>query len=310
MNKIDFLKYTTFPLDSNTMDFMQKMIETVVGMSAVCGEKVIVSGCTVNGNHVSDGLVIIKGELLEFKGDVRMDKVYIEETREQVVCLEEAFDDLYIRRCVKFGNGDGVNNFNWSEFRYLDDIPVLMGKIAGLQSGKTDKGHTHTISDITNLPVSVVPKGLIAMWSGSTTAIPSGWTLCNKGYVYQGIFVPNLSGRFVVGAGSGKYDKAPNEDYSYNVGDVGGNGMVALSPEQMPSHTHLMKDYYFAESHLDKKGAEDGNDYISKEICGSATVDKDNHYLFFMNHDTYSRGGDKVHENRPPYYVLAYIIKL
>lgn len=285
MNKIDFLKYTTFPLDSNTMDFMQKMIETVVGMSAVCGEKVIVSGCTVNGNHVSDGLVIVRGELLEFKGDVRMDKVYIEETREQVVCLEEAFDDLYIHRCVKFGNGDGVNNFNWSEFRYLDDIPALMGKIAGLQSGKTDKGHSHTISDITNLPVSVVPKGLIAMWSGSTTAIPSGWTLCNKGYVYQGIFVPNLSGRFVVG-----YDPL-HVDYKL-VGNKGGLEAVTLGIEQIPPHDHNYSTYVY--------GGSDKFNFAYKY----------NSECVWKQYTTSKSGGGKAHENRPPYYVLAYIIKL
>jgi microcystin-dependent protein len=26
-------------------------------------------------------------------------------------------------------------------------------------------------------------------------------------------------------------------------------------------------------------------------------------------HDTYSAGGDQPHENRPPYYTLAYIIR-
>ena len=284
MNKIDFLKYTTFPLDSNTMDFMQKMIETVVGMSAVCGEKVIVSGCTVSGNHVSDGLVIIKGELLEFKGDVRIDKVYIEETREQVICLEEAFDDLYIRRCVKFGNGDGVNNFNWSEFRYLDDIPALMSKIAGLQSGKTDKGHTHTISDITNLPVSVVPKGLIAMWSGSTTAIPSGWALCDGRYV-GGVRTPDLRGRFVVG-----YDPL-HTDYN-SVGNQGGLEAVTLGIEQIPPHDH---NY---------------NTLIDEDPLKYNFTGRDNTKCAWKQYTTSKSGGGEAHENRPPYYVLAYIIKL
>ena len=295
MNKIDFLKYTTFPLDSNTMDFMQKMIETVVGMSAVCGEKVV----------VSDGLVIIKGELLEFKGDVRIDKVYIEETREQVICLEEAFDDLYIRRCVKFGNGDGVNNFNWSEFRYLDDIPALMSKIAGLQSGKTDKGHTHTISDITNLPVSVVPKGLIAMWSGSTTAIPSGWTLCNKGYVYQGIFVPNLSGRFVVG-----YD--PRDSYFNQVGALGGSKSVSLGKDQLPKHTHSFNDYFRFDDHalnLVDRGVADGKITLP-EAEGNQNGGWAGNTMYYKKNITDESGAGKSFDILPSYYVLAYIIKL
>lgn len=44
-------------------------------------------------------------------------------------------------------------------------------------------------------PVS--PSGVICMWSGATTAIPTGWALCNGS---NG--TPDLRDKFVVGAGS------------------------------------------------------------------------------------------------------------
>lgn len=67
-----------------------------------------------------------------------------------------------------------------------------------------------------------VPSGIIAMWSGSTLSIPSGWVLCD------GLnSTPDLRDRFIVGAGS-----------TYAVGDTGGANTVALAAGEMPSHTH------------------------------------------------------------------------
>lgn len=304
MNRIDFLKYTTFPLDSNTMDFMQEMIETVVSMSAVCGDNVIVSGCFENGNQVSDGLVIINGELLKFKGDVKVAKVYIEETREQVVCLEETFDDLYIRRCVKFGNGDGTNNLNWSDFRRLDNIPELMGKIIGLQASKSNIGHTHTITEVTNLPTSVVPKGLIAMWSGSTTAIPEGWALCD-GNTVNGVQTPNLKGKFIVGYNS--------VDSSFNrVGMSGGSKSLSLGKDHLPKHSHSFNDYFrFDDPNLDlvSKGVADGK-YTVATGEGNKNGGETSNAMYYRRNTTDEMGSGKSFDLLPPYYVLAYIIKL
>jgi len=54
--------------------------------------------------------------------------------------------------------------------------------------------------------VSAVPAGGIIMWSGSIGSIPTGWNLCDGS---NG--TPNLTDRFIVGAGS-----------SYAVGNTGG----------------------------------------------------------------------------------------
>ncbi len=67
-----------------------------------------------------------------------------------------------------------------------------------------------------------IPKGLIAMWSGSIEAIPTGWALCDG---QNG--TPDLRDRFIVGAGN-----------SYDVGDTGGEERVTLSSSQIPRHRH------------------------------------------------------------------------
>lgn len=67
---------------------------------------------------------------------------------------------------------------------------------------------------------SHIPKGLIAMWSGSD--LPAGWFLCDG---KNG--TPDLRDRFIVGVGD-----------EYNQGDTGGKDSVTLSKENLPSHSH------------------------------------------------------------------------
>ena len=84
--------------------------------------------------------------------------------------------------------------------------------------------HTHTVSQITDMPdlTNMIPSGIICMWSGESTAIPSGWHLCDGS---SG--TPDLRDRFIVGAGS-----------TYKVKDTGGEASHKLTTNEMPSHNH------------------------------------------------------------------------
>lgn len=131
-----------------------------------------------------------------------------------------------------------------------------------------------------------IPSGIITMWSGSIDSIPEGWALCDGGGVLSnGGRIPDLRGRFIVG-----YD---SEDTDYNsIGKKGGEKKHQLSIAEMPSHNHF---YLY---HIN--GAEDYNKYSNKNNVDG--IDK--------GMPTSKEGGDRPHENRPPYYTLAYIIKL
>lgn len=127
-----------------------------------------------------------------------------------------------------------------------------------------------------------VPKGAIMMWSGAVGDIPAGWALCDGA---NG--TPNLSGRFVVG-----YD-ASREDYA--VGETGGLEEVLLTAEQsgLPAHTHTVT------GPLEKSGEEGikGKNYFLGKVGSFITSEA-------------KENAKKAHENRPPYYVLAYIMKI
>lgn len=146
---------------------------------------------------------------------------------------------------------------------------------------------------------SSIPRGLIAMWNG--TQVPNGWALCN-GQIVDDLQTPDLSGKFVVGWQSG------NEDYNL-IGNTGGQEKVTLTTQEIPSHVHNFADAYFIEAHSDLVGA-NGTQWIGNNLSGSNKTDRDNSYVCLWDHDTRATGGSQPHENRPPYYVLAYIIKL
>ena len=135
-----------------------------------------------------------------------------------------------------------------------------------------------------------IPVGGIIMWSGSS--VPEGWALCN-GQKVNGVQTPNLCNRFIVGSGG-----------EYNVGATGGAKEVTLTESQMPKHRH----YYSGDDQLwnTRDSAYDigyeatvGGYDAKSETEGGAKVYK-----------TSRTGGDQAHENRPPYYALAFIMRV
>jgi len=135
----------------------------------------------------------------------------------------------------------------------------------------------------------MVPKGAIIMWSGSLVSIPPGWALCDGS---NG--TPDLRDRFIVGAGS-----------SYSVGSTGGEATHILTIAEMPSHSHTIFDPGHRHEIGDGNSGgtfwkavfdSSGSSYLSGIAMTGITIN--------------STGGNAAHENRPPYYALAYIMKL
>ena len=136
-----------------------------------------------------------------------------------------------------------------------------------------------------NAAFGTFPVGAIVLWSGAASNIPDGWRLCDGTYG-----TPNLRGRFVVG-----YD-ADDGDHN-TIGNKGGEKTHKLTVSEMPSHYHSITMW----------GGDIADDW-KKQNNLYLTHDKwsDQH----NNRDFSSVGGDQPHENRPPYYVLCYIMRV
>jgi microcystin-dependent protein len=159
------------------------------------------------------------------------------------------------------------------------------------------------------------PLGGIIMWSGSTA--PTGWALCD-GRTVNGYKTPNLKGRFVVGYDNGVADyNNPGNLSTKGTGssNLGGSEDVTLTNNQMPRHNHGGSTVSAGvHSHFTMLGVE-GDDSGHGSSSSEYTLGP---FKLFVSalpagahaHTINPDGGTSAHENRPPYYTLAYIMRV
>lgn len=149
---------------------------------------------------------------------------------------------------------------------------------------------------------SYLPAGVILLWSGAISAIPSGWVLCNGSNS-----TPDLRNRFVVGAGS-----------TYAVGATGGSADAVVV-----SHSHTASSS--SSSSVSDPGhshTTQGNGAPNGGGAGQAYTSGTNQPPHTINASTTgisvstststtvnSTGVSGTNANLPPYYALAYIMK-
>lgn len=180
---------------------------------------------------------------------------------------------------------------------------------------------------------NLIPRGTIVMWQG--TIAPKGWQLCDgrafKEEVEEtdddtgekiikeqdsNINTPNLSGKFVLG-----YDSI------HSLGSSGGNKKINLLANQLPQHTHKGN---YEQSISSSNQCSTGSYYsfqphYSYQTSVTTTTECTDCSKFGTMPNSTTRGdlsklkddekksaissGDDVNI-MPPYYVLAYIIKV
>lgn len=313
----------SFPVDCETLDYLQTNIGIVSALGNILGDKAILQGCeTDNTGRSKEGYVFLKttafpeGEVLFFEGGLVSRSVYVKEEAIGLTAQGYTFPQAYVVRSLAPGDivADGQENvedvFAWEEFKNFKTLFELEEKNAAQDA---------LIEQLTPPPL-----GVVQIWAGKKDNIPVNYRLCDGsalniadfpelyaviGDTYRlghlelrGMFyLPDLRGRFIVG-----YHPS---DADYNKwGNTGGEKTHRLTVEEMPSHSHMVRDYYYIEGEVYNPigGAED----VGKNYSGSHDTDNDNHYLHYIEHNTYNKGESKAHENRPPYYTLAYIMRV
>ena len=333
--------YTTqsqnnFPLDCETLKYIQDNRQMVEILGNIAGDKVILYGCTLNAAKTSrtDGYVFVKtidfpeGEVLYFEGGTIASGMHLNKQNISVTANAEPYPAAYTERSLV--PGLGTEHFNWSDFVELSDKTnrALMEEVNSLKT---------QIAGLTPAPI-----GSIQMWPSDT--LPTGYHLCDGsslnisdypelykvlGTTYGGsgtsFKLPNIQGLFVAGKGANDYN---------TLGDTGGANKVELDISEMPKHNHNSSSstsdgeisisggehaHKGAYKSFQKKGDRDyGYPYITQSgDDGTHDVPWNVGSTGAHSHKVklYARGGGNndatvAHENRPPFIVLNYIIKV
>jgi microcystin-dependent protein len=148
-----------------------------------------------------------------------------------------------------------------------------------------------------------LPCGMIMMWSGQISDIPTGWLVCDG---TSG--TPDLRGRFVLGSGQGT--GLTKRDLSA----AGGREMVTLTTRELPTHSHGITDpghKHNWTASRQEQGTDDRNYTVefSKGDAGSVDyISKDTNTIktgITLNNE----GGSGAFDIMPPFCVLIYIMK-
>jgi hypothetical protein len=181
-------------------------------------------------------------------------------------------------------------------------------------AGGTSTTQIATTAFATTAAAAVFPIGGIILWSGAIANIPTNWALCNGSNS-----TPDLRDRFVVGAGS-----------TYSVADTGGSADAVVvshthtgTTASSGNHRHFVvtanstpgnstaptstTQVDYGAPNRNNAGAE----YVLSGSSTDATIGRSSEngdHTHTITTD--STGVSATNANLPPYYALAYIMKI
>lgn len=182
---------------------------------------------------------------------------------------------------------------------------------------------------------SVLPNGVILMWSGGVGTIPAGWTLCDGT-----MGAPDLRNKFIIGAAQGAGYESPgstggttqksgstsfagSHTHTVSVSDT------TLTVDQIPAHRHDYDDLYALNDDQGPAVIDRYGNRIEWYSSWGSDGDNDSGNPAWYYSRTANTGGTQPHNHngsatsvgdhshtvtipdvRPPYYALCYIMKL
>lgn len=294
MDSINFLGKPDFPNSAQTMDMIQGIAKLAGALAWLGGSNYILTGCAENAGAVSDGVVVIAGEPYKFVGGPKKDKITIQETKETLSAFGVEYPEARTKRVVTFSD---AGEYVWANF---EKVPTNFDLKTLFQSIKGDA------------------PGTIKMWAGQVSKIPIEYKLCDGTELlindYPELFdtlgvsfggngissfkLPDLRGRFIVG-----FDTSDPDYNEISNSKKGGSKTATLVEANVPPHKHIIPwgenvttewnpPWGYADGYMGNRRGSNGND-------------NDNSWAY-----TSPVGESKPFDIRPPYFTLAYIIKV
>lgn len=298
-----------FPLDTEGLTALQNNERLLAAIGALGGDLYILSGCEDNGKA---GYVFVKdtdgdyplGEVLRVEEGQPADTLCLVTEGVDVTAEQVTYTGAYTTRHLEWGTGTKM--YNYSAFKKLDSVATMMETIAALRQ-RVEEIQPEAIGTIKMWPSATTGPGNIPLGS-----VDSKWKLCNgtecatewtklKALLGSNK-LPDMSGLFVVGYSQGHSEYGNIVDNDGEIKKRGGEAAVRLEHKHLPSVT----GHFYT---VDKGNSPDGK--FTRESTWATYIKGTDHDDSWGAKIKFDNGGQSVlHENRPPFIVMAYIIKV
>lgn len=273
MKTFKFNETEGFNFGTKVLHEIQTSYSILTGVAKMAGDKAIISGCDDLGESVSDGVVFINGELLDFKSGVKQSTVIIKEETTQRVFENGSLKDFSVYRYATFGFS--FNSFNWDDFKRVTPLNRLEERISRLEKAAAP----------------IINGGGRVLFLRPANEIPEGWQEDTS-----------FAGRMPVGLD-------PTDQDFNTVGKSGGEKNHKLTLSEIPAHRFKI----FGGPGIDSSKISNNPDGTAASQGDSPTANEDwNYEITSTSGDAYagvtnSLGNDKEHNNMSPYRIVIYI---
>ena len=271
MNIVRYKQTGGFPLDTNNLDFLQSSFHILNTLGNLAGDMVVISGCEITGNTVSNGVVYVNKEVLEFRGGSLSANVFIKEEAVSGTFEDGSFKPIEITRYVTFGSSTPEKTFKWEDFKRVDNL---------IKQGAKNADFEKRIKALENKK-SPVPIGLIAIWGKpASEPIPEGWKECTE-----------LRGRMPLGWNP---DDVDFSELLKNDGEK----THQLKVQELP----VIEGGFETVTHMSRlgTGVVRGVSGGQAQIAGGASQ-------WLHEQMELKFGGNQPHNNMPPYRIIKFI---
>lgn len=254
---INFLQTGGVPLTNDLMAQIMDAIATYNVLSDLAGNLTILSGCVQTGQNISEGVVVVDGDVLYFEGGTIVPTVYVH-TEQITKTFEDQTDKILIeKKTLKFGNGSV--NYSWSDFtklKTLKEIQLLAENSVSQNAFNTLKGRVDLLEMKT---APIINGGIVMIWRKPLSEIPAGWKECT-----------DYRGKTIVG-------RDPNDTDFSLLGSTGGSKTREILRANLPNfrlNSSALQPYG---SNSGNGGFDGGNSYwnyknVQSEILGDGTA--------------------------------------
>lgn len=218
MNYLEFIQTGGFPFDANDLDNMQASYQVFNNLGQLAGDFSIIRGCVITGATISDGIIYINGEVLEFKGGQVEPNVIIIDEPDAEEFENGQVHNVFHKRYATFGIAS--TSYPWSNFKRAFPTNQIPEALALKEDKATILGLITRLEKLEEKNSVFQNGGAMVFWNKPANQIPNGWRE-----------VVDWKGRIPVG-----FDPLQVEFNA--IGKTGGSKTKQLSITEIPSHTH------------------------------------------------------------------------